>query len=80
MRPTTPGRPSITPEQYDVMVKLMRGDPASASNRAARRVLVDGLSQAEAMRETGVTRATVNGAVRRYTLAYKLICSAFGIE
>ena len=31
---------------YDALVKLMRGSPESAANRAARRVLVDGITQA----------------------------------
>lgn len=65
-------------EQYDALVKLMRGDLASAGNRAARRVLVDGLIQADAMRETGATRAAVSNAVRRYTDAGDLMRGAFG--
>lgn len=67
----------MTGEQYDALVQLMRGDRASAGNRAARRVLVDGLSQAEAMRETGATRAAVSNAVRRYGAADTLIRSAY---
>lgn len=67
----------MTGEQYDALVQLMRGDRASAGNRAARRVLVDGLSQAEAMRETEATRATVSNAVRRYKAADKLMQSAY---
>lgn len=49
----------MTGDQYDVLVKLMRGTPESPANR-------DGITQADAMRETGVTRATVNHAVKRY--------------
>lgn len=59
----------LTNEQFDVLVKLMRGTPDSPANRSARRVLVDGITQADAMREEGVKRATVNGAVRRYAAA-----------
>lgn len=66
--------------QFDVLVKLMRGSPESAANRAARRVLVDGITQAEAMRETGVTRSTVGDAVVRYRDAYQEICDAFDVK
>jgi transposase len=66
--------------EYDALVKLMRGSPESAANRAARRVLVDGISQAEAMRETGVTRSTVSDAVGRYEEADRLIRHAYKIQ
>lgn len=66
--------------EYDALVKLMRGSPGSAANRAARRVLVDGISQAEAMRETGVTRSTVSDAVARYEEADRLIRNAYKIQ
>lgn len=71
---------AITGEQYDTMVKLMRGSPQSAGNRAARRVLVDGVTQAEAMRETGATRSTVGDAVARYREAHRDICEAFKVR
>lgn len=66
--------------QYDVLVKLMRGNPESAANRAARRVLVDGIAQADAMRETGATRSTVGDAVVRYRDAYQEICEVFDVK
>jgi hypothetical protein len=69
---------AMTSEQYDTLVKLMRGDTESAGNRAARRVLVDGISQAEAMRETSASRAGVSNAVRRYKEADQLIRSVYG--
>lgn len=67
----------ITSGQYDVLIKLMRGDTKSPASRAARLVLVDGISQADAMRETGASRTTVHLTVKRYTEAYELIKSAF---
>lgn len=67
----------MTSEQYDALVKLMRGAAESAANRAARRVLVEGASQAEAMRETGASRSTVHLTVKRYTEAYELIRKVF---
>jgi len=68
---------SMTNAQYDVLVKLMRGNTESPASRAARLVLVDGVSQADAMREAGASRTTVHLTVKRYTEAYKLIKLAF---
>lgn len=68
---------TMTGAQFDAIVKLMRGMPDSGANRAARRVLVDGFTQAEAMRENDTTRATVSNAVRRYQEADALIRSAY---
>ncbi|WP_223508801.1 MULTISPECIES: TrfB-related DNA-binding protein [unclassified Pseudomonas] len=65
-------------EQYDALVKLMRGDVESAGNRAARRVLVDGVGQADAVRETGASRSTVSITVRRYVEADKLMRRVYG--
>ncbi|NNB33906.1 hypothetical protein HBN88_07860 [Pseudomonas fragi] len=67
----------MTSGQYDVLIKLMRGDTKSPASRAARLVLVDGISQADAMRETGASRTTVHLTVKRYSEAYELIKSAF---
>lgn len=67
-------------EQYDLLVKLMRGSPDAAANRAARRVLVDGITQADAMRETGASRAGVSHAVGRYTDAYDRIQEVFSFK
>lgn len=65
--------------RFDLLVRLMRGNPESAANRAARRVLVDGIAQADAMRETGATRSSVGDAVTRYREAYQDTCEAFGV-
>ena len=65
--------------RFDLLVKLMRGNPGSAANRAARRVLVDGIAQADAMRETGATRSSVGDAVTRYREAYQDTCMAFEV-
>jgi DNA-binding MarR family transcriptional regulator len=71
---------AMTGAEYDALVKLMRGSPESAANRAARRVLVDGISQAEARRETGATRSTVSDAVTRIEKADHLIRGAYGLK
>lgn len=70
----------MTGEQFDALVKMMRGNPQSISNRAARRVLVDGITQADAHRETGATRSGVHNAVRRYSEADKLMRSVYSGE
>lgn len=70
----------MTGEQYDALVKLMRGKPDSPACRAARRVLVDGISQAEAVREACVTRGTVSKAVCSYADADRLMRSVYGVE
>lgn len=67
----------LTGEQYDALVLLMRGDANSPSNKAARRVLVDGITQLEARTETGVQKNTVSNAVRRYANAGQLMASVF---
>jgi hypothetical protein len=71
---------AMTGAQYDALVKLMRGDAESAGNRAARRVLVDGITQADAVRETGATRSAVSNAVRRYAEADELMRRVYGIK
>lgn len=67
----------MTGDQYGALVKLMRGDLYCDGNRAARRVLVDGIAQADAMRETGASRSTVHLTVKRYSAADQLIRSVY---
>lgn len=55
----------------------MRGRSDTAANLAARAVLVDGHTQAEAMRLTGATRSTVADAVKRYSEARLEILFSF---
>lgn len=72
--------PVMTGEQFDALVKLMRGNSESAGNRAARRVLVDGITQAEAMRETGASRSAVGNAVGRYADANELMRLVYAVK
>ncbi|NWD57120.1 hypothetical protein HX878_20530 [Pseudomonas veronii] len=67
----------MTGEQFDALVKLMRGSPTSKANRAARRVLIDGVAQVAAARELGLSAPSVSAAVKRYTAADKLIRGAY---
>jgi hypothetical protein len=65
-------------QQFDVLVALLRGRTDTPANIAARAVLVDGHTQAEAMRLTGATRSTVADAVKRYSDADAEIRSSYG--
>lgn len=77
------GKPRVFPpmhaEHFDFLVALLRGKPETAANKAARMVLVKGLSQAQAMAFTGATRSTVCDAVHRYNGADQMIRKAYGI-
>lgn len=68
---------TMTLAQFETIVTLLGGTPDCPTNRAARRVLVDGQSQADAMRECDIARGTVNKAVRRYEKVYASIRAAF---
>lgn len=72
-------QPGITGEQFDALVKLMRGSPQSSGTTAARRVLVDGIRQAEAMRETGASRSTVFLCAERYREAHEQVAAAYSV-
>lgn len=65
-------------QQFDVLVALLRGRTDTPANIAARAVLVDGHTQAEATRLTGATRSTVADAVKRYSDADAEIRSSYG--
>lgn len=64
-------RGAITHTQFDAIAKLisLRTGPAKD---AARLVLVDGIRQADAMREAGCSRDSVWATVRRVTAAAAL--------
>ena len=68
----------MTPAQFDAIAKLisLRLGPARA---AARLVLVDGLRQADAMRQAGCSRDSVWATVRRVTVAAELCHAAVGV-
>lgn len=63
--------------QFDVVVRLLRGDHASDANIAARRVLVDNQRQVEAREGLNATRSTVSDAVKRYKNAFDEIQAAW---
>lgn len=64
-------------EQFDILVKLMRGKPESPTNRAARLVLVYGWTQAAAHHETDATRQSINDAVKKYKAAFNDVSEAW---
>lgn len=68
----------MKPEQFDALARLTRArEPART---AARRVLVDGITQAEAARESGMTTAALGNSVRRYRDFDALIRHAYRCE
>ncbi len=65
----------MTPEQFDALARLTRArEPART---ASRRVLVDGISQAAAAREHGMSTSALGNAVRRYREFDALIREAY---
>lgn len=69
----------MTSNQFQVIVRLLRGDLDSPACKSARLVLVDSLTQAEARRVTKSSRSTVSDAVKRYSDAHSLIQSAYAL-
>lgn len=69
----------MTNAQFDALAQLLRfrGTP---SQEAARMVLVDGVRQADAARETGVTPAAVNNAVTSCRRGMELVRLAAGLD
>lgn len=68
----------MTGPQFDALVKLKRGKPESPGNRAARLVLVNGVSAPDAVRATGASRSTVYKAVDSYWESHKLMQTLYG--
>ena len=68
----------MTPSQFDALARLAGLDEASRSREAARLVLVEGLTQAEAARQTGITRVVSGRAVKRCLEALELARVAVG--
>lgn len=61
----------MTIEQFEALAELLR-IRGGASGQAAQLVLVGGLSQAEAGRQTGLSTAGVGNAVRRVRRGFEL--------
>ena len=64
--------------QFDVIATLISSREPTKS--AARRVLVDGIAQAEAAREFVLSPQTVNRTVRRFNNADALIQTAYALK
>jgi len=71
--------PPFGPKDFDFLVTLLHGKPDTPANKAARLVLLEGKTQAEAGRITGATRSTVCDAVGRYSKVDQKITTAYGI-
>lgn len=53
----------MTPTQFNALAQLLRMQPASATREAARLVLVEGVTGAEAARRLGITPGAVSQAL-----------------
>lgn len=67
----------MRPEQYDTVVKLMRGKADSPANIAAKKVLVQGVKTLDAIHESGIQRDSVYKAIKRYSSAHERIVKVF---
>lgn len=68
----------MTPEQFQALAHLIRSrEPATS---AARRVLLDGISQAEAAREFSLGPNNVWNTVNRFRRAHELIQSVYNAK
>ena len=65
----------MTNAQFDALATLLRSRNTTIQH-AARRVLVDGIRQADAARELNVRRDGLNNALRRYKRALSLAYAA----
>ncbi len=68
----------MEPVQFDVIAKLIRARDPSKS--AARRHLVDGITQADAAREFGLVPQSVYSTVKRFNIADELILEAYSVK
>ena len=65
----------MTPEQFAALAQLLRLRTGPAQD-AARMVLVEGISQADAARATGLTQQAVHNAVKRVQAGFELAQAA----
>lgn len=65
----------MTSDQFDVLARLTRGREPARS--AVKRVLVDGISQADAAREFGMPPSALGNSVRRYRAFDALVRAAY---
>lgn len=64
-------------DQYEAIVKLLRGKSESPANIAAKKVLVHGVKTGDAIQESGIQRDSVYKAIKRYSSAHERIVKVF---
>lgn len=62
----------LTARQYDTLCLLARVGSDSRTYAACKRVIVDGLTQAAAVRETGIAKGTMSLGIKKIQTAYTL--------
>lgn len=66
MRPLSHQEQRLTEDIFSYITTMTRGKTESASCRAAHAVLLEGMSQAEAVERFKISKVAVAKAVRRY--------------
>jgi len=66
-------------DEFVALATLIGANTQSAGSLSARLVLVNGMSQADAMRATGASRSGVNNAVKRYLQADAVVRKGYGL-
>lgn len=69
----------MTPEQFTSLCQILRIRD-SLSRQAASLVLVDGLTQAAAARQTGLSPAGVGNVIARFGSGLALAATALGVK
>lgn len=69
---SAPAMHQMTLDQFEALAELLRMAPGGASREAARLVLVEGISPADASRRTGIRPQSVNNALRSCERGLKL--------
>lgn len=70
----------MTNEQFELIVKLIRGTPDSPATKAARMVLVEGIKQKEASDLSGSSPSNVKDAVVRYKQIHEQILNTYSAQ
>jgi transposase len=70
----------MTLEQLNTLVKLMGGNVDSVAVKAAKLVLVEGVSQVDAAKLLGAKPNTINNGVQRYKKAHQEIQKVYPVK
>lgn len=66
----------MTPEQFDLVAKLLRSQERIA--KAVRLVLLDGVAPSEAAKQEDLSPQSVSNALARYRVTHAELSAAYG--